>query len=175
MIEARAKLKNVVLSPKKIRLVADVIRGLAVPQALARLQVVFKRSAPVVAKLLKSAVANAQNKFDIKPEDLFVKSILVNKSFDLKRWKPAAFGTAHPFRKHTAHVEILVASKEGVAISVREKKEQKIETVDLTKTEKRAPGVAAEIKTKKVETKRSFFGRQTKIAKGKDNINVKKG
>lgn len=175
MVEARAKLKNVVLSPKKIRLVADVIRGLAVPQALARLQVVFKRSAPIVAKLLKSAVANAQNKFDIKPEDLFVKSILVNKSFDLKRWKPAAFGTVHPFRKHTAHVEILVASKEGVAISVKEKKEQKIETVDLTKTEKRVPGTTAEIKTKKVETKRSFFGRQTKSAKGKDNINVKKG
>ncbi|PWB38425.1 MAG: 50S ribosomal protein L22 [Parcubacteria group bacterium] len=174
MPEAKAKLKNIGLSPKKIRLVADVIRGQAVPQALARLQVVFKRSAPIVAKLLNSAVANAQNKFDVKAEDLFVKSIIVNKSVDLKRWKPAAFGTAHPFRKHTAHVEIVVASKEGAAVTVKEKTEQKIDTVDLTKTDKRVHGPVTDTKTK-VEAKKGFFGRQTKLAKGKDNLNVKKG
>lgn len=175
MVEARAKLKKVGISPKKIRLVADAIRGLAVPQALARLQVIFKRSAPVVGKLLNSAVANAQNKFDIKPEDLFVKTIFVNKSYDLKRWKPAAFGTAHPFKKHSSHIEILVASKEGVAIIAREKKEGVIETVDLTKTDKKAPGHTAEAKVKGVDNKRYLPARQTKIAKGKDNINVKKG
>lgn len=175
MVEARAKLKSVRLSAKKIRLVADAIRGMAVPAALARLQVIFKRSAPVLAKLLNSAVANAQNKFDVKAEDLYVKSIMVDKSFDLKRWRPAAFGSAHPFRKHTAHVAIVVASQTGVQAAPKVKEQAKIETVDLTKTEQKVHGEAKAVPAKSGTDKKGWFGRGIKRAKGKDNINVKKG
>lgn len=174
MVEATAKLKNIGLSPKKIRLVADTIRGLAVPKALARLQVIFKRSAPVVAKLLQSAVANAQNKYDVQADDLLVKSIMVNKAVDMKRWRPAAFGSAHPFRKHSSHVEIVVVSREGANFSAKNKTEGKIETVDLTKTDK-APSHSPDPKPKAVTGPRKIFGRGTRLAKGKDNLNVKKG
>lgn len=174
MVEAKAKLSRVGISPKKIRLVADAIRGLDVPTALARLEVVFKRSAPVIAKLVKSAVANAQNKFDVKTEDLMIKTIMVDKSFDLKRWRPAAFGSAHPLRKHSSHVEIVVASRAGAVTNVKEQKEEKIDTVDLTKTEKKAAGPSVDT-TKKKENRFHLPKRGTKIAKGKDNINVKKG
>jgi len=175
MVEARAKLRNVGISPKKMRLVVDAIRGLAVPQALARLQVIFKRSAPVVAKLLKSAVANAQGKYEVQIEDLLVKSIMVDKARDMKRWRPAAFGSAHAFRKHSSHLEIMVVSRAGAKFSSKDKKQEKIETVDLTKTDKKAPTHSLDTKAKNTEGHKKIFSRGTKLAKGKDNLNVKKG
>jgi len=138
MVEAKAKLNHVSISSKKIRLVADAIRGLDVAVALHRLPVMFKKSAPVVEKLLKSAVANAVNKYEVKPEDLFVKAIMVDKAMDLKRWRPAAFGSAHPLRKRSAHISITVATKEGVEVKAKDKKEVAVETVDLTKMDKKS-------------------------------------
>ncbi len=137
MVDAKAKLKHVGISSKKIRLVADAIRGLDVAVALHRLPVMFKKSAPVVEKLLKSAVANAVNKYEVKPEDLYIKSIVVDKAMDLKRWRPAAFGSAHPLRKRSAHISIIVATKEGVEVKTKDKKETVVETVDLTKMDKK--------------------------------------
>ncbi|MBT4648873.1 50S ribosomal protein L22, partial [bacterium] len=96
-MEAKAKLKHIRMSSKKMRLVADAVRGLEVTVALERLQILFKKSSPVIEKLLRSAVANAMDRFNVKEEDLVIKSIIVNKGMDLKRWRPAAFGRAHPF------------------------------------------------------------------------------
>lgn len=136
-MEVKAKLKNIRISPKKMRLVADAIRGLAVPTALDKLPVVNKKSAPVLEKLVKSAVANVMDRYDgVKEEDLIIKSIIVNKAMDLKRWRPAAFGRAHPFRKHGSHVELSLTAKEGVKAAPRVKKQAEVETVDLTKKEK---------------------------------------
>lgn len=155
-MEVKAKLKNIRISPKKMRLVADAIRGLAVPTALDKLPVVNKKSAPVLEKLVKSAVANVMDRYDgVKEEDLIIKSIIVNKAMDLKRWRPAAFGRAHPFRKHGSHVELSLTAKEGVKAAPRVKKQAEVETVDLTK--KDAPsgdaGKPAESSDKKDEKK----------------------
>ncbi len=137
MIEAKAKLKNLRMSAKKVRLVADAVRGAEVNVALDRLYVLNKKSSPIISKLIKSAVANANNKYDVKQEDLFIKTIIVNKGMDLKRWRPAAFGRAHPFRKHSCHIELVLDSKEGVKVVTKEKKKEVIDTVDLTKTDQK--------------------------------------
>ncbi|MBT6691274.1 50S ribosomal protein L22 [Candidatus Parcubacteria bacterium] len=176
MIEAKAKLKNVRISSKKMRLVADAIRGLEVAPALERLQILFKKSSPVIEKLLRSAVANAMDRFNVKEEDLVIKSIIVNKGADLKRWRPAAFGRAHPFRKHSSHVEITLTTKEGVKATAKDKKKEEIETVDLTKTDKKAPtGTKAEGKSVKQDKKTQAPAQQASAGKSKGNINVKKG
>lgn len=173
MVESKAKLKHIRISPKKMRLVADAIRGLDVETALSRLTVLFKRSAPVIEKLLKSAAANAADRYDLKEADLKIKSIVVNKGMDLKRWKPAAFGRAHPFRKHSSHVEIVLEAKEGVKASLKEKKSGPVETVDLTKTSKK-PGVKdGDKKDKAVKDQKSF--KEANTAKAKNKSNVKKG
>ena len=136
MIESSAKLRHVRISPKKARLVADAIRGLDVVDALDKLPVIFKKSSPLIEKLLRSATANMFDKYNLKAEDLKIKSIFVNKGKDLKRFSPAAFGRAHPFYKHSCHIEIILAAKEGVKPVLKEKVVSEIETVDLTKVKK---------------------------------------
>ena len=145
MIEIKAKLKHLRITPKKTRLVANAIRGLDVLAALDRLTVVFKKSSPVFTKLLLSAIANAKDRYNVKEEDLKIKSVIVNKGVALSRWKPAAFGRAHPFKKHASHIEIVLITKEGVKVDKKIKEKQEIETVDLTKKK--------EEKTKKKDKK----------------------
>ena len=158
MIEIKAKLNSVKVSQKKVRLVAGAVRGLSVVEALFRLPVIFKKSAPMIDKLLRSAVANAQDRYEVALEDLMIKSIIVNKGMDLKRFKPAAFGRAHPFRKHSAHISVVLGVKEGAKVTSKVK-EQKIEaeTVKLADVEKTAKtsskGVSA-AKGKKTEDKK---------------------
>lgn len=135
MIEVRAKLRHVRISPKKVRLVTNFITGKSVNEALSLLPVVFKRSSLIVTKLLQSAVANAKDRYGVSADDLKIKTIIVNKATDLKRWRPAAFGQAHPYKKHSAHIEIVLAISDSAKIVAKEVKQPEIETVDLTKTE----------------------------------------
>ncbi|MCD4760729.1 50S ribosomal protein L22 [bacterium] len=174
-MEVKAKLKRVKMSPKKIRLVADAVRGLGVLEALEKLPVIFKGATPVVEKLLKSAIANAKDRYNVEEKDLEIKSIFVNKGMDLKRWKPAAFGRAHPIRKHSSHIEIVVASKEGVRVAAKDKKKAEIETVDLTKTDQKGPKQNIDDKKNKgaQDSKKSF--KETITGKAKNKSNVKKG
>lgn len=173
MVESKAKLKNLRISSKKVRLVADAIRGLDVVAALAKLPVVFKKSSPVIEKLLKSAVANAIDKYGVKEEDLKIKSIVVNKAMDLKRWKPAAFGRAHPFRKASCHVEIVLETKEGVKITTKEKVQKEIETVDLTKTDQKPSSNTDNKKMADSSAKKTL--KESTAGAAKDSSKVKKG
>ena len=158
-MEARSKLKHVRVSAKKARLVADAIRGLSVSEALLHLPVMNKKTSPIVEKLLKSAAANAADLYDVKIEDLVIKSIMVNKSMDLKRWRPAAFGRAHPFRKHSSHIDIVVQVKDGVKVTKKDKT-QEVETVKLADIEKSAKDDKGDKKEDKKEKK--SFGRKVK-------------
>jgi large subunit ribosomal protein L22 len=173
MVESKAKLNHLRISSKKIRLVANTIRGLDVVDALAKLPIIFKKSSPVVEKLLKSAVANAVNKYNVKEEDLKIKSIVVNKAMDLKRWKPAAFGRAHPFRKASSHIEIVLVTKEGVKVTAKEKVKTEIETVDLTKTDQKPSSKSDDKKATNSSVKKSVKESTTGVAK--DKSKVKKG
>lgn len=173
MAEVRAQLKHLRISARKVRLVADAVRGLDVADALVKLPVIFKKSSPVIEKLLKSAVANAADRYNVKEEDLKIKSIIVNKAMDLKRWKPAAFGRAHPFRKASSHVEIVLETKEGVKVSAKKSAKKEIETVDLTKTDKKPTSNEGAKKISDSTGKKSVKEAKTGVAR--DKSKVKKG
>ena len=112
---AFAKLNNCPTSPRKMRLVADIIRGEKVNRALNILKFEPKQGAARLEKLLLSAIANWQNKNeDIRLEDadLYVKEIKVDSGRMLKRLRPAPQGRAHRIRKRSNHVTIVVDSRE---------------------------------------------------------------
>ena len=105
----KATLQTYRQSPRKVRLLADLIRGKKVSDALVRLQFADKRGAPIVAKLLKSAVANASNLANAGAENLFVKEISVNQGVTMKRSMPRARGSASRINKRTSHINIVLA------------------------------------------------------------------
>lgn len=114
---ARAIQRGVRQSPRKMRLVIDTIRGKDVNAAYATLQFSKKRAAKQIEKVLRSAVANAEqdaqrdsSEFDV--DELYVAHAVVNEGETLWRWRPAAFGRAVPIRKRVSIVEIHVAPKE---------------------------------------------------------------
>ena len=112
-MEAVAKLRNVPTSPRKMRLVADLIRGKKVAKALSLLKFEPNHNAAKLEKLLLSAVANWQNKYEdvrLEEADLFVKEIHVGGGRILKRLRPAPQGRAHRIRKRSNHVTMVVAS-----------------------------------------------------------------
>jgi large subunit ribosomal protein L22 len=101
-----AKLRHLRIAPRKVRLVADLIRGKNVEEALAILQFTNKRSSLPIAKLLQSAVANADQKEGVDVDRLFVKTITVDGGPTIKRFRPRAMGRATPILKRTSHVSI---------------------------------------------------------------------
>lgn len=109
-MEATATVRYIRMSPKKIRLMADLIRGKKVSAAQVQLMVASKDAAIPLLKLLKSVSANAEGK-KMDAEKLFVKSIMVDGGPTLKRSRPRAFGRAAPIRKRTSHVTIVLAER----------------------------------------------------------------
>lgn len=112
-MEAVAHLKNTPTSDRKMRLVADLIRGKGVEEALTILRFSKQDAAIKLEKLLKSAINNWQQKNDARPEDnqLIVAEIFVNQGRTLKRFLPAPQGRAYKIRKRSNHVTIKVDSK----------------------------------------------------------------
>ena len=96
------------MSPPKVRRVARLIQGMPVPNAEAELNARPERSAEPLGKLLKSAVANAQNLTDSKPETMRVVSVTVTPGPMMKRWRPRSRGMAHPYAKRMSHVTVVL-------------------------------------------------------------------
>jgi len=113
-MEAIAILRNVPTSPRKMRLVADLVRGQSVNKALAILKFQPQQGAPRLEKLLLSAIANWQQKYEeelkLEEADLYVKTIFVDGGPMLKRLRPAPQGRGHRIRKRSNHVTLVVAS-----------------------------------------------------------------
>lgn len=113
-MEAIAKLRNLKGSPRKMRLVADVIRGMEVDKALNVLKFTHKKGAEPMGKLLLSAISNWGQKNDgerAEDSNLYVKTIFVGQGKVLKRWQPAPRGSAHRIRKPYNHITIIVDKK----------------------------------------------------------------
>jgi large subunit ribosomal protein L22 len=106
----KAFLKNYRQAPRKVRLVAGLIRGKGVAEAIAELDFLAKRAGLPVKKLLLSAVSNAKN-MGVDVENLFIKTLTVDKGVTLKRMMPAAMGTGHRINKRTSHLEIVLGEK----------------------------------------------------------------
>ncbi|MBI2098921.1 50S ribosomal protein L22 [Candidatus Uhrbacteria bacterium] len=121
-MEVKAIARYIRMSPRKVRLVADIIRGARASEALLQLQFIRKRAAAPVSKLLKSAMANAENNFKLNPSELFVKKITVDGGPVLKRFRARAFGRAAPIRKRSSHITIVLEEKESAKLKQNSKK-----------------------------------------------------
>lgn len=114
-MEAVAKLRNCPLSARKMRLVADLVRGKKVEDAVNILRYTNKEAAGWLEKLLLSAVANWENKAqgaqDVDDANLVIKQLLVDDAGHLKRIRPAPQGRAHRIRKHSNHVTVVIENK----------------------------------------------------------------
>lgn len=118
-VEARALARYVRLSPQKARLVIDLIRGRDAGAALSLLRFTKKRAAKPIEKVLRSAIANAEQKSEtVDVDQLYVKHAVVNEGTRWKRIRPAPYGRAYVYRHRTSHIEIAVAERRPAAASV---------------------------------------------------------
>ena len=107
-MEAKAVAKYIRIAPRKVRVVMDLIRGKNVAEAFAILKFTPKVGADVIEKVLKSAVANAENNFDMNVDRLYVSSAYVDQGPTLKRIHPRSRGQAFGIQKKTSHVTVVV-------------------------------------------------------------------
>ena len=118
-MEAKAQARYVRVTPQKARRVVDLIRGKDATQASAVLQFAPQAASEPVAKVLASAIANAENNFSLDPETLVVSRAFVDEGPTLKRFRPRAQGRAYRIRKRTSHITIEV---ESIALASAQKK-----------------------------------------------------
>lgn len=134
-----AKLNNLRISPRKVRLVTNSIKGVDVNKALSDLSFLVKRSSLPIEKLLKSAIANAENNFGLDRSNLYVYDVQVGEGSTLKRWLPRAFGRATPLLKKSSKINLVLEERvEGKNRKTKEQmdKEKKKREEDRKKIEK---------------------------------------
>lgn len=120
IFEARAVQRHLRKSPRKVRLVADYVRGERVDRALSKLKFLKKATAFDVAKVVQSAAANIRDKFEeerLDDELLYVKTIFVDEGVTLKRIQPAPQGRAHKINKRSCHITVVVAKLQEETIT----------------------------------------------------------
>jgi large subunit ribosomal protein L22 len=111
--EARAVARFVRVPPRKARIVVDLVRGKPVRQALDLLRLLPQRAARIVAKVVRSAAANAEHNYDLDAEELYVARAFVDQGPVLKRIHPRARGQAFPILRRTSHITVVVREREG--------------------------------------------------------------
>jgi large subunit ribosomal protein L22 len=122
----KANLKNYRQSPRKVRLVADLVRGKSVDKALVDLRYTTKRATEAVEKLIRSAMANSEE----SSKNLYIKEISVDEGVTLKRSRPVSRGRAHRINKRSSHVSVVLAEQPKV-------KNEKLKTKNNNEKEKR--------------------------------------
>lgn len=152
-MEVKASLKYLRISPRKTRLVTDLLKGLSAKDAEAQLARLSKKSSLPVLKLLKSAIANAENNFQLDKNNLYIKIARVDEGPALKRWRARARGSAYTIKKRTSHVFIILdeikkkpqttaqsktkkTDKEKIIISSQK---EEIEAKDINKAKPKQP------------------------------------
>lgn len=138
----KAFLKNYRQSPRKVRLVANLVKGRSVVQAETELDFLTKRAGFPIKKLLLSAISNAKN-MGIEKENLFIKELRVDKGIVMKRIMPAAMGSAHRINKRTSHITLVLGEKEA------SKKEHAVKKEEHKESKKKKPVSLKSRKSKK--------------------------
>ncbi|HTK05236.1 MAG TPA: 50S ribosomal protein L22 [Candidatus Eisenbacteria bacterium] len=110
-MEVIAHARHIRISPKKVRLVVDLVRGMDVDRASAQLRFYRKAAARPVSKLLDSAIANAEHNFKLNAGNLYIKKATVDGGPVLKRWRARAFGRAAGIKKRSSHITIVLAER----------------------------------------------------------------
>ncbi len=156
-MKVQASLTNLRISPRKTRLVTRTLVGSSVDEALLQLRKQTKKASSPIAKLIESAIANAEHNHNLARRDLIVDDIRVGDGMRLKRWLPRAFGRATPLVRRGSNVTVILASldtplieeKKGAKKNKAEIKEEKKTPVTPKKATKKA------VSTKKVATKKA--------------------
>ncbi len=117
--EVKAFAREIHISPRKARLVANLVKGLPVDEAFAQLDFIVKKPALPIKKLINSAVANASHNFQIESDRLFVKNLTVNQGRVFQKYAPRAQGRAFPVRKRTSHLDLVLGVSEKAFRSYR--------------------------------------------------------
>ncbi len=112
-MEVRAVAKDTGISPRKVRLLVDMVRGKKVDEALTILRFAPTPTARVVAKAVKSAAANAENNFQMSPSDLKIVTVFADGARNLKRFRPRARGRVNHILKLSSHITVIVGEVEG--------------------------------------------------------------
>jgi large subunit ribosomal protein L22 len=160
-MEVLAKAKHVRVSPKKVREVANVIRGQKARTALQMVTTMPQAGAAVIKKVLASAMANAENNFNLDKDALTISTITVDGGPTLKRWRPRAKGAASSIKKRTSHITVVVSGDvkskvkktETKEVKAQEKSgedEPKVEAERPQFVEKKQATPRADVKTNKV-------------------------
>ncbi len=111
MAQVTAQLNRLRLAPRKVRAVANLIKGKDVVKVLAQLDHLVKKPSPHLSKLLNSAISNAENNFNMVRSNLFIKDLIVNEGVKLKRFKAKGFGRASEIQKKTSHIKIILEER----------------------------------------------------------------
>lgn len=151
MAEVKAQLNSLRLTPRKVRAVINLIKGKNVNDAMNQLEYFVRRPAEPIRKLVSSAIANAENNFDMVRDNLYIKSIIVDEGVKLKRMRAKGFGRSAAIQKKTSHIRLILDEyKAGLKKekTVRAKKE----TIEEANEETRMHS------SKKPEIKREIIG-----------------
>jgi len=111
-MESRAVARYIRVSPNKARQVADLVRGKDIDEAIGILRYTNKKSAPLISKVLKSAIANAEHNYDMDSDELYVSEIMIDEGPTLKRMKPREYGRADVRRHRTSHITVVLRERE---------------------------------------------------------------
>lgn len=112
-MEVRASLQRVRVSPRKARLVVDLVRGKKVNDAIAMLRFVPNKAAADIEQLLKSVSANAENNYDLDPDDLWVKAIYADDAPQMRRFKPKSRGRVGKILRRSCHITVIAEERSG--------------------------------------------------------------
>lgn len=164
-MNVKAQLNNVRISPRKVRLVAGLVRGMRVQEARTQMQFLMKKSALPMVKLIDSAVANAKHNYKLNPEHLYISAITVDEGPTLKRGMPRARGSVFTIRKRTSHITLTLSEKNGKNTQTTAKK---IAPAKVVKEVKKKEAVADEKKeSKEVKPKAARAEKSSTAKKGR--------
>ncbi|MFH1291593.1 MAG: 50S ribosomal protein L22 [bacterium] len=148
--EVKAKLKQIRISPRKVRLVADLVRGKKAKQAVNTLSLLNKKSAKPLIKLIKSAIANAKNDFELEEGNLRISKLSVDEGPTYKRWMPRARGRATTIRKRTSKIEVILTSIVEPIEKLKEKKTSAVTVPKQVETKKKTEEKAVKASDKAI-------------------------
>ncbi len=163
-MQSSAILRNLRIAPRKVRLVADLIRGKNIREAETILRFTTKKGTGVFSKLLKAAVAAAKQRFEVQENQLYIEKLTVDEGSKLKRWRARSRGQAFEIQKKTSHITLILGSRGPASIATQksvaggELKEKK-ETKDESK--KQAPRATTRREFSKAEQGRRIFRRKS--------------
>ena len=137
-MQIKAESKFIRQSPRKIRLVADLVRPMALGEALTTLTHLRKRAATPLLKALKQAQANAINNHNLNKDTLSIQSIEINEGSTYKRWQPVSRGRAHSIFKRTSHIKVILGSELPASAALKKDSSEPSKKPKLSKTSKKA-------------------------------------